>query len=224
MIKENNNQYWCDRWDNNDVNSFNQQEPNQFLTKHLPTFNLQSGQTCIVPLCGISIDMIYLASLKIKVIGIEISETAVKSFFNKHQIPYTILSTPNNHTIYCSENINIIISDIFKITKDDFITKSSLWYDRGGYIALPLYLRPDYANKMHELCQFDTKVLLITSVHDGDQDNPAFSITEAEIQNHFNINGSYTLIDSKQRYDIPQIHLDRGRTYQTYNVYNANLD
>lgn len=88
-VEPNNNQYWLDRWQNNDVD-FCQEAPNEFLVKHFSRLNINSSSVCLVPMCGCSIDMLYFLSKGVKVVSIELSEKAVLSFFSQNNIKYEI--------------------------------------------------------------------------------------------------------------------------------------
>lgn len=111
----NNNQYWLDRWQNNDVD-FCQEAPNEFLVKHFCRFNINDSSVCLVPMCGCSIDMLYFLSKGIKVVGIELSEKAVLSFFSQNNIKYEIIEESDNKC-YKSNDIEIYVTDIFNLPK-----------------------------------------------------------------------------------------------------------
>ena len=72
--------YWQDRWDNNLV-GFHMDDVNPYLQKYWPVLDIQVGQQVLLPLCGKSLDMLWLAGQGYEVLGIEISPVAVESFF-----------------------------------------------------------------------------------------------------------------------------------------------
>jgi len=71
-----NPEFWQARWQDKRT-GFNQPEVNPLLTKYLTALNLPSGSRVFVPLCGKSIDMIWLASQGYDVVGVELVESAV---------------------------------------------------------------------------------------------------------------------------------------------------
>ncbi len=78
-------------WQLKDYGSENQigfhlSEFNELLLAHIEKFKLKKDSTIFVPLCGKSIDLIYLAKLGCRVIGIELSEIAVNAFFMENSI------------------------------------------------------------------------------------------------------------------------------------------
>ncbi len=216
------NEYWKNRWEKGETEGFTQQEPNQFLVKYFSSFNLNPESVCFVPLCGASIDMTYLLERGMKVIGVELSEVAAQSFFTKHEISYVIGKTKDGHRVFESEKVSIVIADILKVTPKTFGVTFDFWYDRGGYIALPTEVRKQYALKMAELCQGKTKVLLITTTHNGPSDSAPYSISMEEMQQHFSSALNLEILEAFEREEMPKKHLKNGRTQQTFNIFQVN--
>ncbi|AJI75392.1 thiopurine S-methyltransferase family protein [Francisella philomiragia subsp. philomiragia ATCC 25015] len=214
----NNNQYWLDRWQNNDVD-FCQEAPNEFLVKHFCRFNINDSSVCLVPMCGCSIDMLYFLSKGIKVVGIELSEKAVLSFFSQNNIKYEIIEE-SDYKCYKGNDIEIYVADIFNLPK---IAKNlpafDIWYDRGAYVALPEDIRTKYSKMMLEVCSDNTQILLLVMEHDKKSQTPPYSVTQAELIKNFSPNIEFELIDSKQRENIPDYRKAEGMTEQYYTAY-----
>ncbi len=214
----NNNQYWLDRWQNNDVD-FCQEAPNEFLVKYFCRFNINDSSVCLVPMCGCSIDMLYFLSKGIKVVGIELSEKAVLSFFSQNNIKYEIIEE-SDYKCYKGNDIEIYVTDIFNLPK---IAKNlpdfDIWYDRGAYIALPEDIRAIYAKMMLQVCSDNTQILLLVMEHDKKSQTPPYSVTQAELIKNFSPNIEFELIDSKQRENIPDYRKAEGMTEQYYTAY-----
>ena len=214
----NNNQYWLDRWQNNDVD-FCQEAPNEFLVKHFCRFNINDSSVCLVPMCGCSIDMLYFLSKGIKVVGIELSEKAVLSFFSQNNIKYEIIEE-SDYKCYKGNDIEIYVTDIFNLPK---IAKNlpdfDIWYDRGAYIALPEDIRARYAKMLLQVCSDNTQILLLVMEHDKKSQTPPYSVTQADLIKNFSPNIEFELIDSKQRENIPDYRKAEGMTEQYYTAY-----
>lgn len=214
----NNNQYWLDRWQNNDVD-FCQEAPNEFLVKHFCRFNINDSSVCLVPMCGCSIDMLYFLSKGIKVVGIELSEKAVLSFFSQNNIKYEIIEE-SDYKCYKGNDIEIYVADIFNLPK---IAKNlpafDIWYDRGAYVALPEDIRTKYSKMMLQVCSDNTQILLLVMEHDKKSQTPPYSVTQAELIKNFSPNIEFELIDSKQRENIPDYRKAEGMTEQYYTAY-----
>lgn len=84
-----NQEFWQSLWETNEI-GFNQQQHNSFLTQYFNQLKFKKSDNVFVPLCGKSIDMIWLLEQGYKVIGIELSSIACESFFNEHHLSYTV--------------------------------------------------------------------------------------------------------------------------------------
>mgnify|MGYP000400918887 CR=1 FL=1 len=51
--------FWHDKWNNNEI-GFDQDQPNPLLVEHWQALNLEANARVFVPLCGKSIDMVWL--------------------------------------------------------------------------------------------------------------------------------------------------------------------
>ncbi len=69
--------FWLDVWDNNEI-GFDQKAVNPLLASHIKSLDLASEDSIFVPLCGKSIDMIWLLKQGYKVVGVELSEAAIE--------------------------------------------------------------------------------------------------------------------------------------------------
>ncbi len=67
------NNDWLQRWENAKT-EFHQPEVNEYLIKH---WDRLAGSTVFIPLCGKTLDILWLANKGLRVIGIEISDIAI---------------------------------------------------------------------------------------------------------------------------------------------------
>ena len=51
--------YWHQRWQSNEI-AFNQPNPNELLRRMFDSLTLKPGDRVFVPLCGKSVDMLFL--------------------------------------------------------------------------------------------------------------------------------------------------------------------
>jgi thiopurine S-methyltransferase len=217
-----NNQYWLDRWDCNDIDGFCQESPNESLVKHFSKFKLNANSTCMIPMCGNSIDIMFFVANKVNVVGIELSEKAAILFFKSHQLQYSVIQG-DKYKCYQGDNVSIYVADVFdlpSLIKD--MPLFDIWYDRGAYIALPDNLRYKYAKMMVEVCSDNIQILLLAMTHDRETQTPPFSISQDEINANFMPHIKFKLIDSQLRKPIPNYRKAEGMTYQYYNAYIRN--
>ena len=77
--------FWLERWRENRI-GFHEGHPNSYLERHRS--ELGAGRRVLVPLCGKTEDLAYLASLGHHVVGIELAEAAARAFFVEHGAIY----------------------------------------------------------------------------------------------------------------------------------------
>src|SRR5687767_10112482 len=84
--------YWQQRWAVGRI-GFHLAEPNPALVRHQHHLALKRGARVLVPLCGKSVDLEYLAAGGTnEVIGIELAEAAAKAFFDERKLVPAVTS------------------------------------------------------------------------------------------------------------------------------------
>lgn len=189
--------FWHDRWKENQI-GFHQSDYNHHLTQYLNL--IAKSKKVFVPLCGKSKDMIWLMENGYDVIGVELSEIAVKNFFQENKIDYKIDKT-DTFTIFKSDYCVIYCGDLFDLEKDFFDDCHTI-YDRASLIALPIEMRKKYALKIEELLP-NANTLLITIEYNQEKVNgPPFSVDKNELNNLFNFK-KIELLESYEPKHIP---------------------
>ncbi len=72
--------FWQERWAHNEI-GFHLDDVHPGMRRHWPRLALPDGATVLVPLCGKSLDLAWLAGQGFNVVGVELSEKAVEAFF-----------------------------------------------------------------------------------------------------------------------------------------------
>lgn len=184
-----NPEFWQERWQNKRI-GFNQPEVNPLLIKYFSTLDLLASSRVFVPLCGKSIDMIWLAAQSYDVVGIELVESAVQEFFIEQGISYTIKAHSENSNIKCyqgqllSQTIELWVADIFTLGADN-IGHVDAVYDRAALIAMPPELRPQYSEQVQQLSGYAAQLLLTLDYDQNERAGPPFSITHEQIQQYY---------------------------------------
>lgn len=193
-----NHEFWLEKWQTNDI-GFNQANTNPYLQQYFSRLKLSKGATVCVPLCGKSIDMLWLLSKGYQVIGFELSQTACEAFFNDNNIDYQIHHTPH-YTVLSAPSISLYVGDFFALDNQEQTALGHIdaIYDRAALIALPDALRKQYAKKIINLSSPNTQILLISLYYDESQiSGPPFSVPKETImtlyQDHFQITWLYEL-------------------------------
>ena len=78
-------EFWLQRWQNSEI-GFHRDEVNPNLLEYIDALGLKTGDSVLVPLCGKSKDMVWLAQRGVNVVGVELSEIAIAAFFEENQL------------------------------------------------------------------------------------------------------------------------------------------
>jgi thiopurine S-methyltransferase len=172
--------FWRERWQRGET-GFHQSSANTDLISHWPMLSLEADTSVFVPLCGKSIDMVWLRRRGHTVVGSELAEQAVLEFFVGLQL------TPQRtrhgalerwhaggYTIYCGDHFEL---------SDAELSGCGAVYDRAALIALPEPMRARYASHMAAVLAPGTQALLITMCYPQQQmAPPPHSVCEPEVR------------------------------------------
>jgi len=173
-------EFWHKRWALNQI-GFHLAEVNPYLQRFWRGLELKPRARVLVPLCGKSLDMAWLAAQGFQVLGIELSEKAIEDFFSEQQLDAQI-SQRGAFKVYSAESIELWCGDFFALTADDVADCAGL-YDRAALIALPPDMRERYIRHITQILPRTCKGLLITLDYEQTQlDGPPFSVPDAEVQ------------------------------------------
>ena len=79
------NELWQQSWRDKNID-FHQKAVNPHLVRFWSSLGLAAGDRVFVPLCGKSLDMLWLAGQGHTVIGVELSPLAVRAFFRENRL------------------------------------------------------------------------------------------------------------------------------------------
>ena len=172
--------FWQERWARNQI-GFHLPEVNPYLQRHWPQLALAEGAKVLVPLCGKSLDLMWLASLGFRVLGVELSEQAVEAFFSEQSLAPRITQR-GVFKVYQADLIEVWCGDFFALDAQVLADCTAL-YDRAALIALPPLLRAQYAERLNTLLRPGCQGLLITLDYDQTQKaGPPFAVTHDEVK------------------------------------------
>lgn len=172
--------FWHSRWNSNQI-GFHQSQVNAYLQQYWPALAVAAGERVLVPLCGKSLDMLWLAGQGLQVVGVELSEKAVEDFFSEHQLQPQVTQEGAFKVFRCKD-IEIYCGDFFALSAQE-VSGCSALYDRAALIALPADMRRRYVAHLQAILPASVKGLLITLDYDQSQiDGPPFAVTDAEVQ------------------------------------------
>ncbi|UVK86845.1 thiopurine S-methyltransferase [Pseudomonas sp. B21-051] len=170
-------EFWHKKWESNQI-GFHLPEVNPYLQRH---WAVPATARVLVPLCGKSLDLAWLAARGHQVLGIELSEKAIEDFFKEHQVQPQI-SQKGAFKVYRGDAIELWCGDFFALTADDVADCAAL-YDRAALIALPPAMRERYAAHLQQILPQSVQGLLITLDYDQAQmSGPPFAVSDDEVQ------------------------------------------
>jgi thiopurine S-methyltransferase len=163
-MRNSDNALWQQCWREQQTD-FHQTEVNRLLTRFWRGLDLAHGSRVFVPLCGKSLDMIWLAQQGHEVIGLELSPVAVLAFFRENHLQASQRKVgPFN--LWQSGKISILCGDFFSASRAD-LGQIDVVYDRAALTALPENIRRLYVAHLKVILPPACKVFLLT-VEDAD--------------------------------------------------------
>ncbi len=172
-------EFWHERWAAARI-GFHEGQPNCYLARHAE--RLANHPRVLVPLCGKSEDLAYLASRGHEVIGVELVEDAVRAFFDEHGLSPTV-TKKGKLVEYASSPITIYAGDILEATREVIGGAVDAIYDRAALVALPDESRRRYVDHIRSLASRAARVLIVTFEYDQAlMEGPPFAIEEAELR------------------------------------------
>jgi thiopurine S-methyltransferase len=159
------------------------------LEQHWPVLNVPRGSRVLVPLCGKSLDMLWLSQQGMRVLGVDVSPVAIESFLAENQLHartrgeadgthYEITNAPGGE-------IEIINGDAFALDPDE-VAQCNVFYDRAALIAMPAPMRRRLVDELYVQLPAGSAGLLITLAYpENEMQGPPFSVDDAEVHDLF---------------------------------------
>lgn len=171
-------EFWRARWSEGRI-GFHEGHPNALLARQAGV--LGKERRVLVPLCGKSEDLAFLAAHGHEVVGIELVESAVRDFFREHGMKPEI-SASGPFKRYETPGLTLLVGDVFDATAEH-VGRVNALYDRAALVALPSSLRERYARHLRGLLVPGSNGLVITmEVEKESDEGPPFSIPQEMLQ------------------------------------------
>lgn len=175
-------EFWHERWSRQEI-GFHRKQVHPLLDRFFDRLRPEH-HTIFVPLCGKSIDMLWLADHGLHVVGSELSKLAVSTFFEENKLTQEVLSAEPLHG-FRSERILLWQGDYFALSVSH-LNGASCFYDRAALVALPEDMRISYVKKLNTLMPTNAEGLLISFDYDQTQmDGSPFAVPPLEVHQLF---------------------------------------
>lgn len=173
--------FWLEAWITGKTR-FHKEDTNKVLLDYGSI--LMDSETIFVPLCGKTLDMVYLLSKGKKVIGVELSALAVDSFFKENNLSPEITNY-KSFIRYQIRDLTIYCGDLFDLTQYELGNVDAV-YDRASMVALPKNMREKYVKTINDSCPRLQTILLSSFEYDQSKtEGPPFSVLEEEIREFY---------------------------------------
>ena len=167
--------FWHQAWEERRL-GFHRTEIHPQLMDGVKKLNLPHEAKTLVPLCGKTLDMLWLLEQEHLVTGVELSPKAIHEFIEENKLTPEKKSE-NHFKLPC---LDLIIGDFLAFnspTPFDFI------YDRAALVALPPDMRVPYAKHCIKQLKSGGKLLLVSFEYDQTKvQGPPHSVEKTEIQ------------------------------------------
>jgi thiopurine S-methyltransferase len=189
--------FWLDRWRNGQT-GFHQSSVDGNLIRHWRALALPESSRVFVPLCGKSLDLLWLRAQRHAVVGIELSDIALQAFFAENGVAARRRALPD-FDLYEAENLQCFRGDLFNLTAER-LGRVAAVYDRGSLVSWAPELRGRYVEHLTALTGKGTQALLITLEYpQAEMKGPPFSVDSEEVRRLFSGHHS---IDELARGDV----------------------
>jgi thiopurine S-methyltransferase len=181
-------EFWHERWSRGEI-GFHQHDYNEFMQAFIHRLGLPEKGRLLVPLCGKSLDMLWLSQAGFHVTGVELSRQAIEDFFRENNIQAQ-LETRGSITWFLHGNLRIVCMDFFDVADLDIAPPDGV-YDRASLVALPPRMRLRYAETLLSMLPPGCGILLITLDYPQHEMNgPPFSVSREEVDRLYGLHCS----------------------------------
>ena len=219
-------EFWLERWERQET-GFHQDDFNPYLRQYWPELHLARDSVVFVPLCGKSMDMLWLRNQGHQVLGVELSAIAVQAFFRENG--YTPQHVSQHQVAggkfeQCeADDIRILCGDFFDLGKDD-LEKVIAVYDRASLIALPPEMREHYVRHLVSILPPATQILLITLEYpQTEMQGPPFSVSASEVEAFYREHAKVRLLAQVDVLEQNPRFQQRGLSRMVENIFLLTL-
>ena len=200
---------WHNRWKHNEI-GFHLEQTNPMLLKHWHTLQAMPNDPVLVPLCGKSLDLLEIQRQGQYVIGCELSEIAIESFFAEHGLSYE-QHIKGEHKYYSAKGLTLIQGDFFTLPEASISAR--FVYDRAALVALEPKQQIAYVEQLLRSAPVIERMLLITVDYDKNKDvAPPFRTPPEQVNALYGDHFTIELLETRENKASP------GKQQQGLNV------
>jgi len=169
--------FWRERWDEGQI-GFHRAETHPLLERFWPELDVAGGRV-LVPLCGKSLDLSWLAANGYEVVGVEFVPAAAAAYFEERGVAAEQKEVEGFATLR-ENGVTLVVADFFQVSAA-VTGRFDAVYDRAAWVAIAPEDRRKYTERVRSLVRPGGRLLLINFEHDLGS-GPPFSIGEQELR------------------------------------------
>jgi thiopurine S-methyltransferase len=187
--------FWHDRWRAAQI-GFHRSSVDDNLIQHWRDLSLPKAARVLVPLCGKSLDLIWLRDQGHAVVGIELSDIALQAFFVENGVAARRRAVPH-FDLYQADNLDCFRGDLFGLTPERLGQVAAV-YDRASLVSWAPEQRGRYAAHLTSLTGTGTQTLLVTLEYpQAEMKGPPFSVDSEEVRRLYSRHHSIHELDRR---------------------------
>ena len=161
---------WFERWDTANT-GWHRDEPHDVL---LDRFDPRCKRV-LVPLCGASRDLGWLAEQGCEVVGVEVVRKAADQLFASLGKTPAVQRRGKFDVLTCA-NVTVVVGDFFAFDQTVAGTFDAVW-DRAALVAIPPSRRSEYVEVLRSVAR-DADLLLVSCDYDQQlRDGPPYALS-----------------------------------------------
>lgn len=220
VLTDGDNASWLQCWHDRQT-GFHQAAVNPLLTRFWPELGLDTASRIFVPLCGKSLDMVWLAQQGHEVIGVELSPLAVRAFFKENRLQPT-RRPAGALTLWQAGRISILCGDYFALTQTE-LGQIDAVYDRAALTAFPEDVRLRYVSHLKTILSVSGKVFILTTELPDADELPAQALeADAELVGLYELAFEVKLAHVETVFELDPEGSDRPRIAVAHKVYRLS--
>lgn len=174
---------WIRRWAEGRI-GFHRATVQPWLVDHAGRF-LPRGDECVfLPLCGKSVDLIWLEQRGHPVVGLDVAEQAFRDFLKEQGRVAAEHESPP-FKVFSSGRIELLCGDFFEMRRERHGDFPAI-LDRAALVAIEPRRRAEYASRLVELLRPGGRTLLVGLEYDESKmAGPPFTVARDEVARLF---------------------------------------
>lgn len=163
------------------MTAFHLPQVNPSLERHVSLLAAPGDGRVLVPLCGKSLDLMWLVARGYQVCGVELSAIAARAVFEQAGVGFSMSELYPGFETFSGPGLDIHVGDWFEVSSG--MLEGVRWiYDRAALVALPPALRAAYVTHLETVCPGAASILLVTLEYEQSMmDGPPFSVPDTDV-------------------------------------------